>query len=219
MPFNQVQDGDILRVQFFCNTLTQVAVNTVHYQCVVSLEPGPDVKQIATTLDGLVALGYRSAISQAANYFGVQVYNITRAPLPIPGQSNNRQGPGAGTSPMLPGQVSGVLMLKTDFAGPRGRGRLFVPFPGAAANNVNQFPDAGYVTAIQQLGINLCTTPIVISPSSTLKAVLYHRAIPATMDKPGKPASWDPITVAKGSDQWGTQRRRGNYGRNNQIPW
>lgn len=116
---------------------------------------------------------------------------------------------GTGGANRMPGQVCGLIRLKTGGYGRRYEGRFYVPFPATDAN-VNGEVSAGYSSDMGDLGAWL-TAPITITSggSATLTPVL----VPSS----GAIASL-PWTTYVVPGVFATQRRRGAYGRFNLAP-
>jgi hypothetical protein len=203
--------GDVYQVKVGCSFLNQVSINVLHYQCTLFTGLGAFDTALALFLDQQFAPLMKSVLTNTAAYYGVRVQRIKPAPLTIAEVSSTLPGPGAGGAAANPGQVSGVTTLQTNFGGRAFRGRLYAPFPSAnAIDVVDMTPTAGYVLALNGFA-PILTLPILVGGggnTSTMVPCVYHR----------KDQTTTPITAIRGNKKWGTQRRRGNYGRPNALP-
>lgn len=202
--------GDLLSVQVVGASATQVAINTVHYQVVAEAGAGVPVGIIATQMDTLLHAAYKALMSAQATYRGVMVTKIWPLPRSVRGEENQNAAIGQVAGDGLPWQVSGVLSFSTAFGGAKYRGRVYIPFPGEADNDNTQAPIAGYVTRLTTL-LNLWLASQVINNggnSVTITPGIYHRG----------DHTFTPFNTGLAKQLWATQRRRGNYGRENAPP-
>jgi hypothetical protein len=172
-----------------------------------------DSNSFISTYDAAMAALYQPIISNGANYYGTQVYldNPIGSP-PRPDTTAANFGPGTGGAGLLPTQVSPLISLYSTTLGKQGQGRTYLPFPPATAIDANGTPSAAYLLNIGALG-NFLQSPLVVTgaggATGTFNLVLYKGgAAPALL-----------VTSALIRDAWGTQRRRGNYGKVNAVPF
>lgn len=201
--------GDVYAVRLFTALGDQAAVNVRHYRVTTQQGTGATDAEIAAAMALIYPPAMKNMLVSAANYHGLNVQKIFPLPPTVAVPSSVGAGPGLDTSEPLPRQVSGIITLRTAFAGRRYRGRIYIPFPGELANDPNGVPSVAYVTGLVALA-NLVLPPVVAGAggnTSTLTSVLFHRDTNTT----------DAITNAVAQSKWATQRRRGSYGRPN-IP-
>lgn len=207
--------GDKYQVKIFCKFAPQLSVNIRHYIITAVSNPGTEQK-----LCDAVSLALGSAIKPLlaglASFFGVETQKLVGAAFVTQATSNSGIGSGSVTSDGLPGQVSGLISLRTGLPGRANRGRLFIPFPAEADNNATlafPAPDLSYITRLATLGLLLVTLTVTTtdSPASvvTLAGQIYHRGS----------NSFTPATTAVGQPNWATQKRRGGYGAPNANPF
>jgi hypothetical protein len=118
---------------------------------------------------------------------------------------------GAVGTPM-PKQIAGVLTFYDNTVTRAGRGRMYAPFPSKGEDSTAGSPVTTYIDALRAFG-NLVKGAITLNDGQanavgTVKSVLWHKASKAGTD----------ITVIKPNAIWGTQRRRGDYGKANAVP-
>lgn len=210
--------NDVLRVSVICGggslATSQLAVNLYTYAIqVTSFNSGPTDAQVALALDNLAAPLYKLLIGNITSYRGILLSYWSLSPLPVTQESNVNTGAGTGGATLLATQVRGIIKRLTSFAGPRYRGRLFLPFPTTTFSNTNGTPTGAYLTATANLVTALePAAGITVTGgggSVTLLPVIWHR----------KHGGYDYITGHETEAYFATQRKSGNFGRPNLIPF
>lgn len=118
----------------------------------------------------------------------------------------------------LPNQVSYVLALKTASASRHGKGRIFPPFPSATFSTVDgDLTNAGQVV-LQLLAAQLLIPLVVTAGVNTATLTPTVRSV--QLQPPPLPplVSYVNIASSVGRSRFGTQRKRGQYGRPNVPP-
>lgn len=202
--------GDLMEVKFYCLQAEQVGINVRHYAVTAMAGAGLTELQLAIGFATLLAPKYKQLIAEGARFEGVGVRKIRPLPVSMEAFSANGSGPGTVTGDTLPRQVTGLLSLRTNEAGPRRRGRVYVPFPGEFHNAANAIPSAAYTNLLSELGDALKANASITSGANTadLRPVIWSRVGGTSAD----------LTVVLARQKWATQRRRGSYGRPNAIP-
>lgn len=204
-------NGDVWLQRVFCWDPANRQLGINDYLWEVTALTGTITDTIAIVdLDGAFDVAYKAVLCVADMYLGSTLYRWT-TPRTKPIAYKANAGPGTNVSPnKMPCQVASVISRQTSKAGRGGYGRVFVPFPNTAMVN----PDSSMTAAATVLynaiataassayligsGGNTCTLVPVLTPRSPL--------LPSTVFDAGC------------TGQWGTQRRRGDYGRTNAIP-
>jgi hypothetical protein len=203
--------GDLLRVTHAAFLGNQMGQINICYR--VSSVAGASVtdNQAATQIDNTVAASMKPLLATNASYYGTRLQRFSPGPSPLPAVASANVGVGTSPGTALPNQASGLIKAQTALAGPRYRGRVYVPFPYlSSTDTVLNVPTAGYKILLSTLGGDIYT-PYVISAglnSATLVPCIYHRATHTTTD----------IIASTPGNKWATQKRRGNYGRPNSYP-
>lgn len=204
--------GEIYRSRMACYAGNQLGLMISHW-LVIDVVGGAtiDGSHIATRLAVVQNALIKALIGTTTKYLGHGVQRVF--PAVDPEQVNTiNSGYGTQVTDNLPRQVSGIFTLRSGFIGRANRGRQYMPFPTEGDNPDQAAPSVPYVDALQNLA-NTYSVPLVVTvglESATLRAVVYRRLNPAA----------SPIvlsTIARG--KWATQRRRGNYGRPNDVPF
>lgn len=206
--------NDLLEVKFFNVFLGQLAINIRHWKVTAITGTSRTTQQIVEELSAFMAPYYKTLMHDEALYYGAGIKRLLPQPASATEFSAAGAGAGvAGPSP-TPSQVSGVVTLLTDFSGRSNRGRAYAPFPAEEDTVANTGrPTLQYFNALSTLGAGLRST--LVSPvggganSATYSPVIYHRLTGGTT----------PITGHRANAKWGTQRRRGDYGALNQLPF
>lgn len=197
--------GDIVKVRFLTFTSRQIGVNVTHWQVTAQTGPSLPLPQIALKFDQIFAPLYKNLLAEQATYRGVGVQRVVPVPPSQESTSASLPGVGLAAGEPLPGQIAGLLSFKTQFAGRKFRGRLYVPFPSEIQNAPpDATPSPGYITALQNLGTALLQ-PVQADDTTnfvTLRLGIFHRPT-NTIDQV---LSFVPLS------NWATQRRRGAFG-------
>lgn len=166
---------------------------------------------LASAIDGLWAAAYLSKLYTTTKYYGtkVSVQNIHPPPAPIATIANL---PGTGSNGVLPTQVRGLIRWQTLIGGRTGRGRIFAFTPDVNQQDPSGSPVAGYKTAMQAVANGYLSGFTVAG--STWALVVAHRGA-------AHPPSYT-FNLAAGNQVFpgfATQRRSGETGRVNILPW
>jgi hypothetical protein len=212
-------NGDIYELTLVCQASEQIGLMRRHYETSLQAGDGPTQAQIATHFTTVFPGPIKAVMASGATYQGLIVSKV------FPGQRTaatvNTTGVGAGTvvGDVLPRQVRGIITLRTAFAGPNWRGRVFLPFPCELDNAAGGLPSAGYITAASTLaGVFTTAYPAIGAGgnTATITPVLWRRVwangVPTATRTAVPWATW--VVRAR----FATQRRSGSYGRPNVLP-
>jgi len=213
--------GDIVlaRIWTFAPTEVQAAVNSIHYTVSsVGGTPGND-QDVADLLDSIIAPEYKACLSHLAQYRGVQVY-ILKNTFPylaktVPAATIVNAGDGGGDSTYLPTQTAGIIRYGTPNPGPYGRGRSYIAFPSQSMDSGGGTPSNAYQADLLTLATSLAAGLAISTGgrTATLVRVIVHGT-----RKDGSHPGPSPVTTFLTSPAWGTQRKRGVFGRTNRSP-
>lgn len=199
--------NDVYKVGLTSWLNSQLGLNVRYYQ--VTATGGFGISD-STLAEGIYAiLGPLLADCESADseILGVAVRNLTQVPLTAFAISSGAALAGSVTGNELPTQTCGIITLGTGLMGRANRGRIYVPFPAIADQDVDARPDASYMTALVALAVGLIA-PITVTSggnSATVNPVIVNRAL----------TSVKPILDATSRRAWATQRSRGTYGATN----
>jgi len=202
--------GDIWEVRIYCAANAQVALNVYHFLETATAGAGGSEADAASAFDTLAAPVYKPAMAGAAEYSGTQAQRI-KPTRTVARTSNIAGGSGTGAGDLLPLEVSGIISTVTAKTGRGFRGRIYVPFPYADANNAAGEPTAAYAVVLGAIAAAFLATHTIGAGgnTSTIVPVIYHR----------KTATTDPVTGFLAKVKWAGQHRRGDYGRPNVLPF
>jgi len=204
--------NEIWLARVVCQDVGQISINMLHYEIAGTTGTGATDQECATTLDNTAAPIYKAVISglDSARYYGVDFRRQRPAPPFVPAVSKANTGSGTVNSETMAKQVCGIITKRTGFAGRKYRGRMYIPFPTETANTNDGTATTAYQTLLDAIGLNLLT-PIIVTGgagTTTLFPCLLH-----------PDGSIDRITAWLSRATWGTQKRRGDYGRTNVLPF
>jgi len=199
-------------VRVCCYTTTQIALNVLHYICLQTTGTPPDLTIGAQAFDTLFFANYKSMIATTASYRGVTVKRLTQVQsIAYPWVSH--AGAGSGSSTVLPTQTCGLITIRTRFGGSGYRGRAYLPFIGNTGSDTNGSPNAGLQTLMGNIAISMGPTISIVGGlgSASLTQVIRRRGFPMTSDPQVIGYTVPP--------RFATQRRRGQYGQPNVLPF
>lgn len=205
------QVGDLYEARIVVTQGQQTSINVRHYEVTAKSGNGATDAQIASAIDTLIAGAYKALLDSVAFYRGVGVRRITPLPIGVEVSTLASSGVGTATGDSLPGQVSGLITLRTAFGGRSRRGRVYIPFPAEGDNGTTGTPTVGYNTRLGTLAAQLITSITAGGGGNDnfLIPVVYSRKFNLKT----------PVTTASGPFKWATQRSRGTYGRVNAPPF
>lgn len=208
--------GDIWQVELQAFSSSQLAINVHWYRVITSSGSAPanEPQNYANAFDTALAPTLIACMSaDSAAYWGTRAQRWFPLPKQVFGFSANHQSnPGGAAGVFQPGQVAGVLKKYTPFAGRKYRGRAYIPFPSINAidtGDVNSRPTVAYRNLLTSHGTALLGPITVVDGgvTDTLAPVLFEP----------KTGLYTAISLYSPDDAWGTQRRRGNFGRPNLV--
>ncbi len=214
--------GNFVKARIWCSSALgngQASVNTLWYVVGAIGTPASTDQDVATTLDALIAAQMKGLICNISTYKGVQAQICSpvlpfRATYVAQGAIGNA---GAGTAGAngLPPQTSGLISFQSALANVQNRGRFYIPFPAQLDDSGGGAPTGGYVARANALAVNVAAglAPTTGGRTATLVRVLVHR-----LNKAGLAIPATPVISSNASTLWATQRRRGDFGRQNVSP-
>jgi len=202
--------GDIVEARVYCTVLTQTSINVRHYVCTAKAGTGCTDQELADVLSTAFAAPYKALMSASSSYRGVGIHRLLPAPPGLETFSIIGQGIGTVAGDLLPKQTAGLITLRSLFSGKSFRGRVYIPFPGETDNGANSAPIGGYVTRLGTLATEFMTVRNPGAGGNTCQFVagIFSRKLQIE----------SVITSFVAKTIWGTQRKRGDFGRLNASP-
>jgi len=219
MALPQLNIGDVLEVRAYAYCSNQLAVNRHQFTISAFGGSGPvDFDSFSESLLIAMYSPYVTIMSKYAQFLGIGVKKVTtpnptqEVAYPIAGSFID--GTGLVDSAPLPTQVCGIMRRSGVFVsnGNVCHGRLYLPFPGVSDDNGQGLPSSGYVNNVTVFANNI-SLPFNIPASGDIAYL-----VPQINSNQSGPAGDPNITLALGVQRWGTQRKRGSYGKMN-YPW
>jgi hypothetical protein len=206
--------NDIVQTRFVNTQAEQAAYNILHVKVTAQVLAGATEQEIADNQSLAWGAFYRNAMVNSATYIGVGMKKISPGGPGFETVSKVNTGVGMVAGDMLPRQIAGLTTLVSTLAGRSGRGRMYIPFPGEASNDVNSTPTAGYLALLDAFCLAWKATYVIASivnpgASTTIRYGIFSKVLGA-------------INLAANAvckDAWATQRRRGTFGRANLPPF
>jgi hypothetical protein len=202
--------NDVILVRHICYTPSQIAVRA-YRAGIVALVGIIDSTALLACLDNSVAARYKAIMSPDARYRGTGIKKVVGAGTTSEEVISSNDGPGTVAGNLLPSQVTGMTTVQTGFAGRANRGRIYWPFPSEADDIAGAIPDPTYVVRADAAASILTGSPTLVFGAMVLTwTVLLHHRVPNTNT---------PTTGRLTRPKWATQRRRGQYGKTNVLPF
>ena len=208
--------GMILQARAWCVNDQQVSVTTLHHR--VDVLSGPVVTDVdfLNGWDTTFAPYFIGLIANGSKYYGSSMQILGPGPLGLLRTTIASQSVGHGGADRLPSQVSGLIRWGTNTGGRAYKGRIYLPFPSEEQNNVDGYPITGYLAGLDALGNEYVSHTVwgLSLGAQTIVPVLRHRK-----NKVGVIPAPTQISTWVSSNQWATQRKRGAFGRPNNVPF
>lgn len=204
--------GDLLQQRAVCSTVTQVGMNITGWYVSAIATGGATVNEIALAEDALYAPLYKAVLGNAATYRGVGYTNVV-PPRTIEYVGNANAGAGTAGVTLAPTQTRGLITFQGVSAGPRNRGRIYIPFPASVFLNPDGSPTTGYITLLGNLRNAYAASHTIVGAGGTTTI------IPAILHRPYAVGNYTTVFATYVRTKWGTQRRSGMYGRPNIPPF
>jgi hypothetical protein len=203
--------NDLYVVRLVTSMDLQTAINVRHYKVTAKVGTGATDAQIASAINTQFVATYRDMMSQAAVWRGVDVRRILPAPPGVP-TAHVALANGLVLADALPAQAAFVITLRTNFAGKRYRGRVYIAFPGESDNGPNGNPTAAAFARLDLLAVKFSQTLAGVGAggnTNDIAPVVYSK----------KFGLQTTIIGTTSRDRWATQRKRGGHGRPNPPPF
>lgn len=218
-----VTNGDVYKIRAFCydTPLTQVCINSI-YHVITGVGAGSTVLQDSylSAISALFGAWYKPLMGATAGYRGASLQLVSGAlPYPVPITSITGNGAGTAAGNNLPLQVSYVVSLPTALSGKHYRGRIYPGFPPASFSDVNGAMNAGGQAAIATFAANFLGATSITITGYTITGLWAVRAFIKGHPPAPNVIAYNSVTTPIGQPRWATQRRRGQYGRINNLPF
>jgi hypothetical protein len=212
--------NDVLEVTVAMLLGAQLGLNKTTWQVTGTTTGGATQQEISAVLDGNWAAAYKALVANGVAYRGTSVQKIW--PLPRVVREFNVTNAGAGTAgaAACPTQTAGLISFQTANSGRSYRGRIYIPFPAIVDVQNSGAPVVGYGTRTATLAtwyVNPITI-VGVGGSTTIQQVIFHRK-PTKSGGPPPAHSSDNVVSSSTRVLFATQRRRGEYGRQNILPF
>lgn len=204
--------GNVLlwTVYFGWDGAGQIAIMDFHFNVTSTSGTGCTMGELAAGLQSKLEVnGMRALLSTTTTLLGSKVATLNVAPYPLPGIATSTST-GSDTTDTLPGQVCGVMTKLTLASGRAFRGRVYFPFPPNSAQSVEGAPTSAYYLSMATVMANLYDG----SPQTYTGAGGGTDLLPVLRQKLA-PHNITNVVGVRPQPLWGTQRRRGDYGRRN----
>jgi hypothetical protein len=203
---------DKYEVKHFCVAGDQIGINVRHWETIAESLGGAMLQEIADQFSAVVANFYKAWMPPAARYVGTTVQGInTVPPILAPTASTSGQGDGFASGELLPRQVAGLVHIRSRILGRHGRGRMYIPFGTEDWNSIGGKVEAGGLAILASFAAFNSNSFLVSGGTGST------RVSPRIRNR-----LTNDLTIvdeAIGDDRWATQRRRGEFGRTNSIPF
>jgi len=212
MPQFLIQTGDVVNFKTICQVPGQISVSSRQYQLVQSTSIGEVMSGLVLTrLTQATAPLFKATMAQTATYYGTMLYLDTpHADGWRPDTNGAERAVGTGGPSALPHQTCGLISLYSNTIGKKGQGRIYLPFPSTNFNGNDGNPTQLYLDMLAEFGAVLVMNQTVNDNGN------IHLFAPVLYRKGGSPYQIGAFQARAG---WATQRRRGNFGPTNELPF
>lgn len=221
MPAFVINPNDTVQIKTACynNVLLQLGLNVVYYRVTTDDNMPVDSHAILSGYDIAVAPLYLAMLGSDCEYYGSQIQSVT-TPIFAPDNTSVNQAQSATGSLSLPNQVSGIITKRSGLAGRAHRGRMYIPFPAQIFDSGTGFPTLAYIALLQAIATQTLTSQtypsLITANNGTLVPQVYGKQ---QLVPPFNAAHQEDVTGYTVQPRWATQRRRGQYGAFNALPW
>lgn len=212
----RVNNGTVFQVRIVCYVTSQISYNVYAWR-VIYMDPlytevplYDIVSQMLPTLQTL----YLPLMSENTTFKGCDYRMLTTANGSL--KTYAIELPANGSSPALPmpTNVCGLLSRESNVMGPRGRGRVYLPFPSAVAVTPQGLPSGIYQSNIQALGDYAMVNQTIAVPG--FGDIGVQPVLPSS-NTTINPSNWGDVVDFKARSVWGEQKKRGSEGRLNPV--
>jgi len=205
--------GDYYTLTTCCYTPDQIGLNRTYWKQTAITAAGVTDAEAADAFDNTFHATYKAWMSASAKWRGVSWRKVA-IPTPLAATSITRDGVGTAPQGNLPTQVSGIITLRTPVA--KGRGRVYPPFPSVEWKLVGGGMTAAGAVALAQISALYAAPNVVLGAggTATYELQVYWKGLPGPIFY-----GFDPVVQVATRDRFATQRRRGQFGRINTLPF
>lgn len=201
--------NDKFTARICCQAGDQISINDFAW-IATPVDPGATLENLAVSLRVLASADYLPALSSAASFYGISIKRTFPAPTqPV---TSSLLTPGTGTGLIAPRQAAALVAKVTAVAGRKGSGRIYFPFLDAALISA-----AGHLTAPGVALLNTMAGDFLATLITTAGFGINVTMNPQLVS--GNGITYTPITSFVVRTKIATQKRRGDYGRTNSLPW
>jgi len=211
-----LQAGDILSGRVWCTNDEQASVNSYNFQ-VVSVTGGAVTDQdFSNALDLLTSGLYGPMLTTHSVYNGVQTYFLARTTgsLPAPVKTISSAGAGTASGNPVPPVTCAILKYSAFARGPRGRGRVYLPFVAVSFVSPDGTPTVAFDTLVNSFASAMLVPLTLTSGGSSATCVwslVTRHPVPA-------PPTAVQLLQAESAAKFGQMHKRGSYGKPNVSP-
>jgi len=204
--------NDALECRIFCQAQAQASLNVLHYVVVGTGGAGLTLAQAAAPMALTFGALYKVWMPPTADFSGITLQNLT-FPMSSSVVDTASAGPGTTGTELAPRQVSGLIHLRSELAGPRHRGRKYVGFMSSTYLTATGELSVAGGTALGNVGATFgpIKNTLVGADSLAMRLIVRHPRLAG----PPPVEQFTVVTQVLGSNLLATQKRRGDYGRTN----
>jgi len=191
----------------------QLGENVSVWVCTASTLVKVDLDDFAATFDGLMAPLYKPILTSSATYRGVSgriIFPVINKTIEFASIAN--VGPGTSGAISAPTQTCGLITKRTGILGPGGRGRNYLPFMSTNDIDTGGVPAPAYLANVAPLAA-IYQTPIIVPGAGGGTATFTPYVWSYTAN------AGQAVLTCTAVSKFATQKRRGEFGRPNALPF
>lgn len=211
MPVSGLIAGETVKTTIECTIPSQQGLSVLYYKILGTAGDPVTLDDWCSGFSAQIVTQYKAWLSNAARYQGIRasiIYPFLSAEFTYFAAS----GVGTAGANLAPAQVSGLIKKTTGYGGPKGRGRMYVPFLAT-----DSLQSLGHLTATGLGYLEDIATVVPLVASIDNAAVTGTVTAQMILTRPPY-ATGNPVIALAASTRLATQRRRGEYGRTNPTP-
>jgi len=198
--------NDHLRVRVYCSYQEQISINVSWYRW-TTVSGVVTLPEATGAMDSHFRAAYRACMATGSFFRGVgcQVRNLAGWSY----QDFSTVGAEAGlvAGDHMPGQIAGLVSLKSERGGPAFRARKYIPFASEGSNNADGEPSVTYVAALDTVADLYCQRFNIAGAGGAGGVIPVMRFLSTLPD--------DELVFGQARVEWASQRRRSDFGAKN----
>jgi len=212
--------GDRYLIKTVCNTASQVSINRLHYQVIGEVGGGLVLFDLLQAYTAAIAGFYKALMPPTAAFRGCSIKLVANPPgLDLTNSASAGDGTALGDA--VPTQVSYIIKLNSLFGGGSFRGRVYPGFVATNHVDADGGLTAGAIVKLQDLADQMGPVDTFVNAgvSTTMQLMVRGTSANPAPPPPRINPFYSNVGLLTAQAKLATQRRRGQFGRTNPLPF